>query len=140
MERDNISFADALKLAADLVRITLEVKLGTSKEALVLSNKALSLESNGNWGKGNFRQPSGDASSCCSTGISRSNKARTRGACWSCGEVAHRFADCNFVCFTARSPTSLDSRATRPSCAIGSVFYSVLESHRPRRRHKRISS
>lgn len=70
MERDGISFADALKLAADLERITREAKLGATAEGSVSQVKASS---------------------------QASNQRGCRGACWSCGATGHRRADCKYM-------------------------------------------
>ena len=75
MERDSITFADALKLAGDLERISREAKLGGPGEASV---SRVTSASQGSW-RGN------------------SNLTASRGACWSCGDTDHLRVNCPYV-------------------------------------------
>lgn len=70
MKRDNITFDDALKLAAHLKRITCEAKLGASKEASVLRVKAFLQLSGESSGPSNNQQLSKEATSGSSIGTS----------------------------------------------------------------------
>ena len=75
MERDGITFPDALKLAGDLERISREAKLGGPGEASV---SRVTSASQGSW-RGN------------------SNLTASRGACWSCGDTDHLRVNCPYV-------------------------------------------
>lgn len=101
MEREDITFADALKLAAVLERITREAKLGSSGETSV-SRVRQEAPQAGRWSRGeDARQtcvPNATASG--SAGPSRGGSTQIqggRGAFWSCGALGHRRADCPYA-------------------------------------------
>lgn len=98
MERDGITFADALKLAADLERITREAKLGAAGEASV-SRVTASHHSKGPFGNDSRPLLYANTPPSSSAGSSRGSKSGrgTRGACWSCGATGHSRAECKYA-------------------------------------------
>ena len=101
MERDHISFADALKLAADFERITREAKLGATSEASVSQVKASTKGPSHPRGYGTRQQPAANTQSSSSASSSRGGDSRRggRGACWSCGETGHQRVDCKYAVY-----------------------------------------
>lgn len=93
MERDTITFAEALKLAGDLERISREAKLGGAGEASV--SKVTSTPRISQRTIINVSQPS---TSRLSSSTSRGgNQTGSRGACWSCGDTDHFRVNCFYV-------------------------------------------
>ena len=104
MERDEITFPEALKFASSLDRIARESNFSSKSEASVSqvsclrqqshSTRPTTGDSNSSFGvkTNTFRATANQTSQVGSSG----KRQATRGACWSCGSTAHRRLECPY--------------------------------------------